>query len=150
MVRSDSHLHTKRAVLKRVIKFPAYRWFISRLDGCLPAGKWSRDYFLHYGAHPDRVFIVPHVVDSEFFRREAARLTPARESLRSSWNILPDEIVFLFVGKFIENKRPLHFCRAVHEANATGLKLRGLMVGDGPMRRQCEEFVNENKVRVSF
>ena len=41
-----------------------YRSFIPRLDSCLPVGQWSRDYFLHYGADPRRVFVVPHSVDS--------------------------------------------------------------------------------------
>ncbi len=60
MVRSDSHLHEDRPALKRILKWLPYRYFIRRFDACLAAGIWSRDYFLHYGARPERVFIVPH------------------------------------------------------------------------------------------
>src|ERR1700674_2913917 len=74
MVRSDSHLHTERSLSKKVAKLPLYRWFIPKVDACCAVGTWSREYFLHYGARPDRVFIVPHVVDVDFFRRKAERL----------------------------------------------------------------------------
>src|ERR1700687_3863922 len=57
MVRSDSHLHTQRHLLKRIAKRPFYSWFIPKLDACLPVGRWSKDYFLHYGARVDRVFV---------------------------------------------------------------------------------------------
>jgi Glycosyltransferase Family 4 len=67
LMRGDSHLHTERALAKKLLKRPFYRAAIPRFDACLAVGKWSTEYFLHYGARPDRVFFVPHSVDDERF-----------------------------------------------------------------------------------
>jgi glycosyltransferase involved in cell wall biosynthesis len=152
MVRSDSHLQTHRPLAKRIAKRPFYSWFVSKLDACLPVGKWSSEYFLHYGASPERVFIVPHVVDTDYFERESRRLTPQRDALRSRWGLSEDAVIFLFVGKFIEKKRPLDFVNAIKEANAwlDGTRAMGLMVGDGPLRGLCQDVVRRHKLPIEF
>jgi glycosyltransferase involved in cell wall biosynthesis len=150
MVRSDSHLNTQRSGLKRAGKWPFYRWFISKLDACLPVGKWSADYFLHYGASADRVFVVPHVVDTDYFARQSELLSKQRKNLRAQWALPDDDVVFLFAGKFSEIKRPLDFVRAIGHANSRGSKVSGLMVGDGPLREQCEAEVRTNNLPIKF
>ena len=82
LVRSDSHLHTERHPVKRLVKAAPYRWFIPRLNACLPVGKWSSDYFLHYGARPERVFVVPHAIDPSF-EHKAQQLSSNRGEFRS-------------------------------------------------------------------
>jgi len=150
MVRSDSHLHTERPLFKRMAKRPFYSWFISKLDACLPVGKWSSDYFLHYGAAPERVFIVPHVVDTDYFESEARRLGAQRNALRAQWGLDESAVVFLFAGKFIDKKRPLDFVNAIAEARLRGAEVAGFMVGDGPLRSGCEEVVRRENVPVKF
>jgi len=150
MVRSDSHLRTQRSFTRHTAKWPLYRWFIPKLDACLAAGQWSRDYFLHYGASADRVFIVPHVVDTDYFRWEGKKLKPQRLSLRANWGVDSDSIVFLFAGKFTEIKRPLDFVRAVGYAARNGTPIKGLMVGDGPLRAACEQFARANDFPICF
>lgn len=150
MVRSDSHLHTDRPFAKRIAKRPFYSWFISKLDACLPVGKWSSEYFLHYGAAPERLLIVPHVVDTDYFKSESDRLTPQRQILRAQWGLDDSAVVFLFAGKFIEKKRPLDFVRAVSVAGSLNSKVAGLMVGDGPLRGPCEDVVRCNNAPIKF
>jgi len=125
-------------------------WFISKLDACLPVGKWSSDYFLHYGAAPERVVVVPHVVDTDYFESESRRLTPQRETLRAQWGLDDSAVIFLFAGKFIEKKRPLDFVHAVSEAAKTNSQVAGLMVGDGPLRGACEDLVRSNNLPIKF
>lgn len=150
MVRSDSHLHTQRTGIKRAAKWPFYSWFISKLDGCLPVGTWSSEYFLHYGAKPERVFVVPHVVDTDYFAAESRRLQPQRTSLRAGWGLENSSTVFLFAGKFIPKKRPLDFVDAIAMANSNGARIEGLMIGDGPLREVCEERVRCQNLPVKF
>ncbi len=146
MVRSDSHLKTERSPAKRAVKWPLYRWFIPRIDGCLAAGQWSSDYFLHYGASADRVFIVPHVIDTAYFRRQAEEFNAQRSVLRSKWGL----DVATIAGKFTKVKRPLDFIRAVGNAARTGSPVAGLMAGDGPERADCEVFARNNNIPISF
>ena len=87
LVRSDSHLHTPRGAAKRAVKNLTHRYFIPRFDACLAVGQWSREYFLHYGAQPDRIFLVPHSVENERFANESARLRTRRDKLREQWGL---------------------------------------------------------------
>jgi glycosyltransferase involved in cell wall biosynthesis len=150
MARSDSTLRTERSLAKQLTKVPLYRWFVPRLDACLPVGRWSRDYFLHYGARTERVFIVPHTVDDKRFTNEAARWIPRRDDLRAQWGLDPKAVVFIFAGKFINKKRPMDFVRAVAQASRQGARLSGLMVGDGPLRSECEALAEARSAPITF
>ncbi len=163
MARGDSNLRTERGLAKQLTKMPLYRWFVPRLDACLPVGRLSRDYFLHYGARSEHIFVVPHVVDTEFFRRESARLRPQQSELRRHWQLDEASTVFLFAGKFIKKKRPQDFVEAIASAHKRGARVMGLMVGDGPLRQTCEEtvrtlgapirfagFLNQSKISAAY
>ncbi len=150
LVRSDSHLRTPRHALKSLAKSPVYRWFIPRFDACLPVGGMSRDYFLHYGASPANVFVVPHIVDVERIVQQASVLEVQRNELRRQWDLPESRAVFVFVAKFIEKKRPLDFVRALARACRARAQVCGLMVGDGPLRPLCEAEAAASGVPVRF
>ena len=150
LVRGDSHLHAPRSFPARLTKLLAYRHFVPRLDACLAAGEWSYEYFAYYGARPDRIFFVPHTIDSEYMTSESQRLQTMRSELRRQWGLREDSIVFLFVGKFTETKRPLDFVHAISDSLKEEPSVQGLMVGDGPLRKSCEDFVRSHNVPVSF
>lgn len=150
MARGDSHLKTRRGPLKKILKWPYYRWFIPKLDACLAVGKWSKEYYLHYGASSSRVFIVPHVIDDAYFADKIASLTLQRDALREKWTLSSDAAVFLFSAKFIEKKRPLDFIKAIESASRKERGVMGLMVGDGPLRADCETYVNQRNVPIKF
>jgi glycosyltransferase involved in cell wall biosynthesis len=150
MGRGDSNLRTPRSAVKTGAKWPFYRFFISRLDAGLPAGAWSREYFLHYGARPERVFEVPHTVDSDRISGEAARWMEQRGELRRKWDLSEDEMVFVFLGKLIAKKRPLDFIRAIGQARRMGAKVIGLIVGDGVLRQDCEAEAVQSGTPIRF
>lgn len=150
LVRSDSHLHRQRGFFTRIAKAAVYPRFVSRFDGCLAVGKWSKEYFLRYGAKPERVFLVPHAVNNKFFSCEAERARAKRSESRTKWGLDNDAIVFASSGKFIAKKRPMDFVRAVDLAAKRCSRLQGLMIGDGPLRASCEEYVRSHSARVSF
>jgi glycosyltransferase involved in cell wall biosynthesis len=150
MVRGDSHLHTPRSIVKRALKAFTYRRFIPRFDACLAAGQWSREYFLRYGARDERIFLVPHAIDSKRFQSEAEHLEPSRSELRTEKGLEENAIVFMFSGKFIPKKRPLDFVRGIECAAQRHPQIQGLMVGDGPLRVACEHLVQERKIPIRF
>jgi glycosyltransferase involved in cell wall biosynthesis len=150
MVRGDSHLHTPRSILLRLAKSLVYPRFIPRFDACLAVGQWSREYFLHYGALAERIFLVPHAVDTKRMGADSERLQSFRSELRKHWALDANAIVFMFAGKFIDKKRPMDFVRAVREAAARGASVQGLMVGDGRLRSVCENFVRAHHIPIRF
>ena len=150
MVRSDSQLQTERSGLHKIAKWPFYRWFIPRLDACLAVGKRSSDYFRHYGADVSKIMVVPHVIDVESFRSQSEKARPLRTTVLSNWGIGDNARVFIFAGKFIPKKRPMDFVLALKDAVESGAEVVGLMVGDGPLRAACEEFVSEHNLPIRF
>ena len=146
MARSDSHLHQERPLLTRLAKELPYRYFISRLDACLPVGIWSRDYFLHYGARPERTFLVPH---SAAVPPEARQPSALRLAGREAWNLPSSALVCLLAGKLIPQKCPLDFVRAIAQASQTSA-LVGLVAGDGPLREETVRLAQELNAPVRF
>jgi len=150
MARGDSQLVSPHAGLRRPLKYPVYRCFIPRFDACLAVGTRSRDYYLHYGARPQRIFHVPHAIQDDLFGRAAAKAQLRRTKLRQEWGLQDGQTVFVFAGKFIEKKRPMDFLQAILAAAKQEAMVAGLMVGDGPLRAACEEFVMRHKLPVRF
>src|SRR6266581_4070123 len=150
LMRGDSHLHTPRSAPKKMAKSLVYGAFIPRFNACLAVGKWSREYFLYYGAQPERVFFVPHAVDNEWLAAERRRLEPIRSQLRQHWGLDGKAVVVGFAGKFIEMKRPMDFVQAVERSARQGVAVQGLMVGDGPLRTACEELVRKHRIPIRF
>lgn len=150
MVRGDSHLHTPRHLVKKILKQPLYRQLIPRFSACLAVGRRSREYFLYYGARPDQVFFVPHAVDSPRFEQEVLRLGARRSEFRKRWALEDTAPVFLFVGKFIKKKRPHDFILGIEQAAKRVKGITGLMVGDGVLRPSCEALVRERNLPIRF
>ena len=148
LVRGDSQLHTPRSLLKRAAKEAAYRAFIPRFDGYLVVGQRAEEYYLHYGADPERLHFVPHFVDNAFFAAAAERLRPQRASLRTRRGVTPDASVLLFAGKFIPVKRPLDFVRGVAALARRVPGVEGAMVGEGPMRAEIEAEIERTGAPV--
>ena len=82
LVRGDSQLHTPRSSAKRLVKEVVYRAFIPRFDGYLVVGQRAKEYYLNYGARPERIHFVPHFVDNAFFSSSAEHLRAERGALR--------------------------------------------------------------------
>ena len=160
-VRSDSQLpqlesrtqrHGSRQRLKSMIKQLAYPSFIGRFDYCLPYGQRSAEYFRHFGGN--RIDIVPHFVSNRFFANQADQARIHRAELRDRWGIPQDAYCFLFCGKFQDMKRPLDILGAFRHLQACSSKAKEpthlLMVGDGDMKKQSEEWSRNNGLQVSF
>ena len=133
MVRGDSQLTTARGGLRRAAKRVAYPRLLSVFDACLTVGRRNREYYRHYGVPDDRLYASPHCVDNEFFARAAGHARRASGGPRHAFGIPDSAVVFLFVGKLIEKKRPLDWMMALDRLRRAGLDAWGLLVGDGPL-----------------
>ncbi|OIO35918.1 MAG: hypothetical protein AUJ72_06245 [Candidatus Omnitrophica bacterium CG1_02_46_14] len=151
LVRGDSHLHIKGKWFKRFFKELTHRYLIKKFSACLAVGKWSREYFKHYGAR--KIFFSPHCVDNDFFYGEAIRWKKKESALKEQWGIPQKSFVFLFAGKFESKKRPMDLLLAVKKIAAKSPfdgQFHVLMVGDGELKKECELFTNAESLPVSF
>ena len=147
-VRGDSNLLHRRPLPVRLLKRILLGTLIPRFDAYLTVGTLAEAYYRHYGADPRRFFPSRHFVDNAAFEQHARGLRPKRDELRRVWGIAPSSFVALFCGKFMDIKRPRDLIRAA--ASIGTRDVRVLMVGDGPLRPQCELLARETRAPVTF
>ena len=149
-IRGDSHLLTERSSIKVWLKYLFYHWFIPKFTRYLAVGKRAKDYYLYYGAKESQIIFCPHAVNNDFFASYSQALAPERVNIRQSWGIPEKALVLLFVGKLIPKKRPHDFLEALHLASKNCPHLWGLIVGDGELRTNLEQFAQEQHLNVKF
>ena len=126
------------------------RRLFRRVSAFLTSGRYNAEFYRAFGVPEDKMFLMPHAVDNEFFISH--RITGAEQlaAIRARFGIERDSVVTLFAGKFIPLKRTMDLLRAfemiAHECAATLV-----YVGDGEMRAQLEAYVRDHGVpRVIF
>jgi glycosyltransferase involved in cell wall biosynthesis len=154
IVRSDSHLRTRRSRLKIAAKYFPYRVLLPRIDAHLYVGKMNKEYLRHYSVPERKLYFSPHFVDNDFFSLNArkALLEGMRFKIRREFNIPNDAFVLLYVGKFIEEKRPSDLILAVHRVTqlSRSNNIHALLVGEGEMRTALNTLANSDSRRIHF
>lgn len=144
LVRGDSQLGTTRSLLKRAVKELTHRLALRQFDRFLSVGQRNREYLLHYGVPPKKIFFAPHFVDNERFRENAKKLKPRKAEIRKQWKIPEDAFCVLFCGKFIGKKRPLDLVKAARLLLRSDpeLKVHLLFVGSGALGAEIRASCN--------
>jgi len=138
---SESHLREPRAIWRRIVKQPIVRRVVRNAAGCFPTGTWARDYLLHYGASPDRLWFLPNVPDVEQLDCTAQSFAPQRDELRQRFG-LPNAPVVLYVGRLVEFKRVDVLIRAFAKLGGDS-PAHLVIVGDGVLRPQLEALAEQ-------
>ena len=123
--------------LRRSIK----RHFISRATWCLTTGSLTSDYFIHYGAKPDKIFEYPFTSVKEKDRLPAAIPKEKKMQIRESLGI-NCETLFLAVGQFIPRKGFCDFLKAWTSKRRDGMGLA--LIGGGPEERIYKQIAQGN------
>jgi glycosyltransferase involved in cell wall biosynthesis len=138
LVRGDSQLLTPRSWLKEWLKKIAYRQMLQRFDGFLTVGQRNEAYLRHYGVPEKMLFRAAHFVDNAWFVARAAAALEESRALREKWQADDQDLVVLFVGKFIPEKRCedlLEACRQV----STDMRIRLVYVGSGKLEQNLRD-----------
>ena len=129
--RDPTRLWLKRALIPRLFQ---------QFDGFLAIGTLNREYYLHYGVAPERIFMMPYAVDNAFFRERAECAGRVREEFRASLGLVPGRPVVLYVSKLQAHKRPMDLL----EAQAR------LMQNDGDQPRPYLLFIGDGEQRAAL
>ena len=87
-------------------------------------GKRNREYLEHYGVPTEKTFSVPHFVDNEWFEERAQEVRGQRSEIGRQWGAGISDVVALFVGKLIPEKRPAELLRAMAELRTFAAGMR--------------------------
>jgi len=148
LIRGDSHLLNHQPPHTRIAKRMILGRWIPRFDGYLTVGKLNEEYYKYYGADSSRFFPARHFVDNQRFATLAAGANI--EELRAHWTISQSATVFLFAGKFVDKKQPMDAIKAIEKLVARNADVHLLMVGNGNLRRLCEEYSASRRLPVTF
>ena len=146
-VRGEANLLRPRAAWKHAL----HRLLVRQYAAYLAIGAANRDFYRFHGCPEDRIFWAPYAVDNDFFAARAAERAGRRNEIRRDFGIPCGRQVFLFTGKLVCKKHPQDLLKALGRLPA---ELRAgthaLMVGDGPLRDECEQLARNQGVSATF
>jgi len=151
IVRGEANLLRPRGWWKHAL----HRMLLLQYRAYLAIGKANRDIYRFHHCPEDRIFPAPYCVDNDWFAAEAEIRSERRPELRDRFGIPSDAVVFLFCGKLESKKHPIDVLKALQTISAFSFQPSSfapflLVAGDGPLRVECEAFVQEHKLPVAF
>ncbi len=124
--------------LKRLLE-PAIKQVIGSYDAWLVASTLSKEYMVSYGASAERVFLMPQVVDFDFFRSSAQQLAEHRDALLNRYDVSGRRVV-CFVGQLVERKGVRVLIEAMRLLRDSWPNVTLLVAGMGPMESELKEL----------
>ncbi|MEQ9411986.1 MAG: glycosyltransferase family 4 protein [Fuerstiella sp.] len=146
IVRGEANNLRPRPWWKRMLQ----RQLVRRYDACLPIGNASREFYRSHGVSDDRMFDARYCIDNDRFEKAAAVAADQAAAIRERWRIPDGVLCFLYCGKFETKKHPVELTDAVRHAVKHGARLHLLMVGDGPLKAECEALAEQGSLPVTF
>jgi len=146
MVRGDSQLPGQRGGAARLAKAALFPALLRQFDGYLYVGRRNREYLEHYGAPAERLFFSPHCVDNEAFSAAsgAARARSAGASAEAARRRV------LFVGRLVEDKRPMDLIDAAARLAARGRPVSLTIAGAGALQQRLAAAAQAGGVDARF
>jgi len=138
--RGDSTLLDRKPGIKNFLKYLFLKWVYKHVDYALYTGTNNKAYFKNYGLNESQLKFVPHSIDNDRFTVEK---TEEVASLRQKLNILPEDVLILFAGKFESKKDPLLLLSAFLNIKKPNVHL--LFVGNGVLEGALKEKAAGNK-----
>lgn len=149
LVWADSNILLDQPTgIRRIIKRRFLHKLVGRCDAWLPCGTRGRDYFLRYGARPERVFFFPNEPDYGKIRDLSQEFIA---DVRRRFGLCGDRRRVVFSGRLIELKRIPLAIDAFTAIAAERPEWDLIIMGDGELRKPLEARVPaELRSRVKF
>ena len=139
MIRSEG---TPGKARNRLVKYLKKIYF-KYMDLVFYSCSGNKHYFKDFSVSDDKLRFLPCAVDNNYFRTKYLELSGKRAALRKNLGIENNDVVILFVGRFVDIKRPMDILKAIdlliHENNLQDLK--ALFIGGGPLEKDMTAFV---------
>lgn len=142
IVRGENNLLRKRPWPKRLM----HRILLRYYSAFCAIGQANREYLLQHGVPENRIFHTPYCVDNDFFSQQSNR-TEVLE-LRERLQAFGRKFTFTFCGKLEEKKHPVELIRTFRNTFQDNDGVQLLIVGDGPLRKECEREIGEEDRKI--
>jgi glycosyltransferase involved in cell wall biosynthesis len=140
-VNNDSNIRGERlAPLKAWGKRWIYSWWMKRVSGVMPMGEFGDQFFLKYGAAPDRLYRVPYTPHYDAFATsDENRL----QRFRQQHGLCRERRYLLYSGRLVPVKRVDLVIDAFNQLADVRPEWDLLIVGDGPLASELRDRVPE-------
>lgn len=109
---------------------------IPAMDASIGVSQASLQGMIRHYTFKKPTRVIHRVFDPKKFEQ-----APSRALARKSLGIPAGEEVLLFLGNLSKQKRPDRFIAIIHELRKHRPAVCGILVGDGPLRKSCEQQV---------
>ena len=130
ILRGDSHNLGRPRGLKSKLSRLMRRTLFRRAAAFLAVGKANCAYFVEDARNAKQVFMAPHFVDNLRFQQWGDRHREQARLWRREIGIGDDTVVFGFVGKFEDKKRPFDLLKASDQLSLSGVRRGRVASGD--------------------
>jgi glycosyltransferase involved in cell wall biosynthesis len=128
------------------------RQIFPRADAILTGGEDGRSFAKRYGAHDDRIFYVPQVIDVDHFARARSMTSAERERVRKNLGL--QGVTFVYVGRLWTGKGVRDLIEAfakLENEHMGNTEITLLLVGDGVDEERLRRYAGEaTEGRVVF
>jgi glycosyltransferase involved in cell wall biosynthesis len=152
-VNNDSNIQNDRRMspAKRWLKARMYGSWIRQVSGVMPMGKFGDQFFIRYGANPQRLYRVPYTPDYDSFaERDETRL----QQFRQKFGLSTGRKYFLYSGRLAPVKRVDLLIDAFGTIAAERPDWGLVVAGDGPLgdelRRRVPESLRRRVIWTGF
>jgi glycosyltransferase involved in cell wall biosynthesis len=128
-------LGDRTAGIKAMIKKPIVRRVVGWCDGVFSCGRLGKEYFVKYGADPNRCFYFPYEPDYELIQNLS---TDRLETVRQRFSLDNGRRRIVFSGRLATVKRPDLLIDAFAAIAARRPQWDLLLIGDGPLRQSLQ------------
>ena len=132
---------TSRRGWRQALRKGLLRILFGGTGAFLASGAFNRKFYELYRVPAERCFDVPFAVDVSRFSHRARQARQHRNETRAKLGIPQDKVVFLFVGKLLNRKRPQDLVEAVKRVQGVAPNAAALLVGEGVLRPILEERI---------
>ncbi|WP_216903901.1 glycosyltransferase [Synechococcus sp. CCY 9618] len=119
LFRGDSHDLARSGGIRAWLGQALRRLIFRRFSAFLVVGQANRTYYRRCGVPASRLIDAPHAVDNDRFLAAADDARREALALRERLGIAAHHTVVLFVGKFVDVKRPFDILEAFGQLPAT-------------------------------
>jgi glycosyltransferase involved in cell wall biosynthesis len=104
----------------------------------------GREYWVNYGVPKKKQFVAFNALDTEKQIQIRNKTVPKDLHDHLLAEGLAGKKIVTFIGRLIEEKKPLIFIDAVAKAAANNTDIVGLLIGEGPELKVLERYVKDN------
>lgn len=113
---------------------PILKFFTKKLDGIIGVAPMIMEYFKDF---PGNKQIIPNGINLKLFNPNNPKIE----------KFLDGKINLLFVGRFEERKGLLYLLKAYKIIKEKHDNVRLVVVGEGPLKEECDNYIKENNLK---